>query len=223
METVIEIEDYLHTIYLKDYKKKQTKERCPINNNEYIIDKLKLEYLSEMIPFELELDKKIELKESKIHGLGVFAKQKINKGELITFYPGDFVEYTSNEDRHLPHHLTILFRSKRLENRFGQVTDSSYRNSDYGFDLNNHYAIIGCPQFNDDTNYMGHFINDGARTNSTEKSNEIYLEISKLKRNCKFHILKDLHVAIISTKNINIDEELYVTYGISYWFNKNKE
>lgn len=86
METVIEIENYLHTIYLKDYKKKQTKERCPINNNEYIIDKLKLEYLSEIIPFELELDKKIELKESKIHGLGVFVKQnkacfqiKVNK------------------------------------------------------------------------------------------------------------------------------------------------
>ena len=71
---------------------------------------------------------------------------------------------------------------------------------------------------------MGHFINDGAKSNSTDKSNEIYKTITLLKKNCKFYNLKDLHVAIISTKNIKIGEELFISYGIGYWksYNKNK-
>lgn len=212
MSTLNNIEDFLNTDYLKNYKNQLSKKT--LNNNEYVIDKCKLEYLSAILSFEFD---KVELKKSLIHGLGVFAKQNINKGELITFYPGDFVEYTPNEDRHLSHQVKAIFRSERFENKFGALTDSKYRNNDYAFDLNSFYCIIGCNYFTDDPNYLGHFINDGAKTNSTEKQNEIYLKISNLKRNCKFHILKDLHVAIIATKNINIGEELFIRYGLGYW------
>ena len=219
--TLNEIEEFLNQ-YKKNYKNQLEKSICTWNNNEYVIDKCKLKFLSQIFSFELD---KVELKKSLIHGLGVFAKQNINKGELITFYPGDFVEYTPNEDSDLPNHLTILYRSQRFENKFGEVTDSKFRNNDYGFELNSFYSIIGCNHFTDDPNYLGHFINDGAKTNSTEKQNEIYLKISNLKRNCKFHILKDLHVAIIATKNINIGEELFIRYGLSYWdwFNRNSK
>jgi len=220
MTTINEIEDSLNNMYKKIYKSQLEKSICPLNNKEYIIDKCKLNFLSEILPFGLD---KVELKKSLIHGLGVFAKQNIIKDEIITFYPGDFVEYHPNEDSHLPNHLTILYRSKRFENKFGTVTDAKYRDNDYAFEVNSFYGIIGCNHFTDDPNYLGHFINDGAKTNSTEKSNEIYLQISNLKRNCKFHIIKDLHVAIVATKNINIGEELFITYGLNYWHSFNNK
>jgi len=140
-EIVLYIEDFLNTDYLKNYKNQLVKSKCTLNNNEYVIDKCKLKHLSEIFSFKLD---KVICKKSLIHGLGVFAKQNINKGELITFYPGDFVEYHPNEDSHLPNHLTIFYRSERFENKFGEVTDSKYRNHDYCFGLNSFYSIIGC-------------------------------------------------------------------------------
>ena len=68
---------------------------------------------------------------------------------------------------------------------------------------------------------MGHFINDGAKSDSIE-SNKVYLTISSLKSNCRFYHLKDLLIAIIATKNIKKDEEFYITYGIEYWESYNK-
>ena len=63
MKTINEIENFLYTDYLKNYKNKLTK--CFMNNNEYVVDKLELEYLSEIFSFELD---KVELRKSLIHG-----------------------------------------------------------------------------------------------------------------------------------------------------------
>jgi hypothetical protein len=220
MTTINEIEDFLNNMYKKIYKSQLEKSICPLNNKEYVIDKCKLNFLSKIFPFAFD---KVKLRKSLIHGFGVFAKQNINKGEIITFYPGDFVQYCPNEDMYVPNHLTMIYRSQRFENKFGEVTDAKYRDNDYAFEVNSFYGIIGCNHFTDDPNYLGHFINDGARTNSTEKSNEIYLQISNLKRNCQFHILKDLHVAIVATKNINIGDELFIRYGLNYWHSFNNK
>jgi len=69
---------------------------------------------------------------------------------------------------------------------------------------------------------MGHFINDGAKTNSSSKSDDIYIIISKNKQNCKFYCFKELHVAIIATKDINLGDELFIPYGTHYWHGYNK-
>ena len=71
--------------------------------------------------------------------------------------------------------------------------------NEYAYDLDKNYRIIGSPVFIKDTNYMGHFINDGAKSDSTE-SNKVYLSISPSKSNCRFYHLKDLLIAIIATK-----------------------
>jgi hypothetical protein len=218
-----EIEKFMYDTYLLNYKSKQLSSTCSLNNKKYIIDKLKLDNLSFILPFELN---KVELKKSNIHGYGVFAKQQILKNELITFYPGDFVEYYPNADGAINNHITTVYRSERYENQFGNNIHSDiskkYRNNDYRYDINEHYSIIGCSYFKDDSNYLGHFINDGAKTNSTEKSNKIYIKISSIKNNCNFYSLKDLHIAIIAIKDIEIGEELFIRYGIGYWNSYNK-
>ena len=222
METsnINEIESFLYDIYIKNYKNKLKISKCDLNNKKYIIDYLKMNYLSSNLSFELN---KVEIKESNTHGVGVFAKTNILKGDLITFYPGDIVKYNPNEDGHIPGHVTMVIKSKRIEEHFDNKSYSDLMLSDYGFDVNTKYTIIGNPYFRNDLNYVGHFINDGAKSNSTLKSNEIYYKISKIKQNCFFYSLKDLHIAIISTKNINIGDELFIHYGIGYWNTYNKK
>jgi hypothetical protein len=217
---VIEVESFLYDMYIKHYKSKLKYQKCGLNNKKYVVDYLKMENLSDNLPFELN---KVEVKKSTIHGVGVFAKKNIFCGELITFYPGDIVEYNPNEDRHIPGHITCVIKSKRLEEQFNNQSYYDLMSNDYAFDINTKYTIIGNPYFNNDPNYMGHFINDGAKSNSILKSNDIYYKISKIKENCKFYSVKDLHIAIIATKNINIGEELFIHYGIGYWetYNKN--
>ena len=94
---------------------------------------------------------------------------------------------------------------------------------DYGFDIDNYYSICGHKDFTNDSNYLGHLINDGAKHNSTARSENIYLKISYLKSNCMFQKSKyGLYVAVVSTKNIEPGEELFISYGIPYWRSHNK-
>lgn len=232
MLSINEIEDFIYSTYLQKYKSNYLQKyksniellNIPVNEQKCInnkIDNVKLEYLSNILPFELN---KVEVKKSKIHGYGVFAKKNILKDKLITFYPGDIIEYLPNKDRGINDHITGVFHSKRFVKQFGTTCDKKFRNNDYAYDINKNYTIIGSPYFKKDSNYMGHFINDGAKSNSTNKSNEIYKTITTLKANCKFYNLKeDLHIAIISTKKIKKGEELFISYGIRYWKSYNKK
>jgi len=202
----------------QSYENKHIKRK--LEKGGYKIDSSKLYFLSKNIPFGLD---KVEVKKSKVHGYGVFSKKNILKGELITFYPGDFVEFYPKGDKIKDNHMTSIIRSERFEKHFGDTTDTKFRDNNYSYDLNKHYSIIGSPHFKGDPNYMGHFINDGAKSNSTKKSNEIYKTITMLKANCIFHNLKeDLHVAVVSTKKIKRGEELFISYGLGYWKSYNK-
>ena len=213
------IEDFLYKTYLQNYKSKI--KILKINNNKNHIDYLKFEYLTWTLPFNLN---NVEVRKSKVHGLGVFAKKKILKGELITFYPGDILEYSPDENRDKGDRHLACFTSKRFNNHYkDKKPDKKDRNNDYAYDINKKYTIIGCPCFKDDPNYVGHFINDGAKSSLSERSKEIYIKITILKSNCVFYNLKNLHIAIISTKNININDELFISYGPEYWDSYNKK
>jgi SET domain-containing protein len=191
-----------------------------VHGKTYNIDQGKLIVLTTRLPAEsMELNK-VTLGSSKVHGKGVFATQRIHNDELITFYPADIVEYIPNGDRGHNNHLTIPWGSDHFIEKFGEeaVKSTTHRNGDYAFEINDLYTIIGHPEFDTDLNYLGHFINDGAKCGPTEQSKNIYLRVSQLKQNCKFKIVgKGLHVAIIATRDIEKDEEIYIPYGISYW------
>ncbi len=216
-----DVEDFMYNQYISSYKSKLQITKCPLNNEKYTCDKRKLIMLSTQLEFELDL---VEIKPSKIHGNGVFAKKNIKKDELITFYPGDIINYQPNGDRHIPGHITMAFSSQRFEEKFGNPKSSDDFNNDYGYDIDGNYTIMGCPYFTNDSNYMGHFINDGAKSNSTKKSDELYNKISYLKQNCRFYNCKGgLHVAILATRDIVIGEELFIMYGTGYWESYNNK
>ena len=93
-----------------------------------------------------------------------------------------------------------------------------YNNKDIPFIIDKNFAVIGDSNFKSDTNYLGHLIKDGAKTDLTAKANEIYLVVSKLKANCQFRLTKaNLHIAIIATKDIKAGDKLFIHHGLDYW------
>lgn len=220
MLNVQEAEQLMHLKYQKEKAKSNIKpliksENCTSLNDSYDIDYTKFRILALILPFGLD---SVIAKPSKIHGFGVFSKRNILKDELMTFYPADFIECSPNKDRHVLGNYVLSYRSIRFEKRFGVVFNAEVRDNDYAYCINQTYTIIGEKTFNNDPNYLGHLINDSAKSNSTEESDKIYTVISSKKANCKFYNLDGgLHVAIIATKDIKKGEELFVTYGAPYW------
>jgi SET domain-containing protein len=223
MAAVKEIEDFMYAIYLNDEHKNRFNNsgnlhRNAIKKHTKYIDHLKLDMLTKRLPFELD---NVVIKSSNIHGRGLFANKNINKGDLITFYPADIVEYYPNKDGHKDGHIAALFPSVEYAKKYGNQKEK-FLNA-YGFMINSEYSIYGHPSFDNDKNYMGHFINDGAKSDSSEKADKIYTIVSLKKANCEFYILKgDLHVAIIASRDILEGEELFISYGIQYWQSYNK-
>ena len=172
------VEDFIYSVYLENCDSHKEEIKCPLDKKTYIVDGAKLQSLNSRGDFKLNKCY-IGKSEIKTAGDGLFAKNDILKDELITFYPGISVEtYSHPFKNHFGENIKKERESRSLIN-------------EYTYDLDKNYRIIGSPYFKKDTNYLGHFINDGVQ----------------LKTNCRFYHLKDLHVAMIATKNIKKDEE----------------
>ena len=212
--------------------RKITKSHKPVvveqpDGKECELDILKINMLAMIIPLPLE-NVNVILKPSPIHGRGIFANKHIESGALITFYPGDIVKYfpdgsRSHEDKIYTPSFSDRFKAKfNLDNlnetELIPFLEKECNRSRYGYTLDKHYSIVGHPDFDDNPCYLGHFINDRFRCDSTPKSAALYLKLSPRKANCRFHNIKgNLHVAIIATRDIIIGEELFITYGVNYW------
>jgi SET domain-containing protein len=173
----------------------------------------------ELLRMKLGLDiDKTCIKKSKVHGNGLFAKVKIKKGEIITFYPCDVMAYYPEKDREI---VGYIFNEELKENEQVKKIFNDNRKfyKDYQFAVNNNYSIIGMPEITNNPAYLGHICNDGARGHSV-KDKEIYEKISVLKSNAHYKIICDCIVAIVAMRNIEIDEEILITYGHGYWITR---
>jgi hypothetical protein len=188
----------------------------------------------------------IKVKKSKIHGNGVFATKDIQEGEVITYYPADIILYF--KDGLIKHdgkfvgtiqdqpQGTIkgqgkpwisqgreIYPSLRFAVEHSKTTDEKYLDDDYIYQVDEHYTIMGYHEYIDNLSYVGHIINDAAKTNSTERADKVYDTVSKLRANClSGNINGGVHVAILAKRNIKAGEELFINYGIPYWHMKNE-
>jgi hypothetical protein len=173
----------------------------------------------ELLTLKLGLNiNKVHIKKSKIHGNGLFSSVNIKKGEIITLYPCDVLAYYPDKDREKDHYVSyiyseILNENNELKNKFKQ--NRQYYKG-YQLSVNDEYSIIGLPEYDNDPTYMGHICNDGARGHKPEDK-LIYDKISILKSNACFRNIYDCMMAVIALKDININEEILVTYGHGYW------
>ena len=219
MSGLTKAREYLSKVYHQHYKPYLEEIKSP-DGKTYVVDGAKLQSLNVILKFDLD---KCYIGKSNLEkaGNGLFAKKDLLKGEIITFYPGDVASYVPNGDMVKSEHVSLETYSQRFKNQFEDniknEREVSASLNKYTYDVDDNYRIIGSPFFKDNTNYMGHFINDGAA-----EFDDSYLGMSTLKSNCGFYQLDGLHVAVISTTNIKKDEEFYITYGMKYWKNHNK-
>ena len=181
------------------------------NSKEYYLKKYKDYFdLSNPINNEVNIEDRnttVRLDVSPIHRLGVFANRDINKDEIITNYPAHYI---------------------------GKINDYSIYNinyelpknyKDYQFDCDCNIIIIGHPFIHGNMSWVGHIANDGYKHNyksNTKKNRNNYNKKTKEYNNSMFEQnMNDNIVSIIATKNIKKDDEILVSYGFNYWYNKN--
>jgi hypothetical protein len=152
----------------------------------------------------------LEIKESSIHGKGVFAKRDISSGMIVGVYPCHGVI----EDRK---YSFIPYYSKYFDEQIGF--------EDYKIYIGNNKFIFGIPSIQED--YLaGHLINDSypyvnelALVNDFEtfsKQFEKYTIYSLSNNNCRFIRYNGL-LYIKTIKPIKYGEELVTSYDTSYW------
>ena len=180
------------------------------NGNDYLVDKAKMKCLNTILRHNGNINH-IELKESNIHGLGLFTKEPIKKGDFITFYPADIVAYeTGNGSAAIGYSQRFL---EHYENPAEHIK-SCNRNI---LTVDKFYSITASRIFDSDLAYAGHFINDASSKDSLEE----YLEEVKEKQNCEFVEIRpnNLHVGIGAIRDIEPGEEILSSYGFKYWEN----
>jgi len=197
----------IDTIYKKNYKNQIVYDKSPISNKINEIDVLKQSLMNNMTFNKLDV---VEVRKSKVHGNGVFAKQNIKKDEILTFYPIDILKLKVDDDS------CIATFSKRYLNKYGAVYDDRF--TDYQYRMPDNNLIIGCPDFTDNNNFIGHIINDISKHNKTSKSIKKYKNDIK-KCNAILYNCSDnnLYVPVLASRDIIQNEEIFVSYGVQYW------
>lgn len=230
--SIQEFGDYLSGMYSKLGKTHKPVIVYRSDHEKFHVDKLKL-YILNITCFSLPTPINVVLKGSPIHGRGVFAHRDMSAGTIITFYPGDIVQFFPDGNIGGLEELFIPSFSDRFEEKFNLKSLSTKERdafvkkeckfNGYNYDIDNYYRITSHPDLDDNTCYLGHFINDRFKSDSTPKSDALYSQLSLRKSNCKFHnIRENLHVAIVATRDILRGEELFLMYGINYWASYNK-
>src|SRR5579864_8435166 len=152
---------------------------------------------------------KVRVSPSVIHGSGVFAKQKITKGELITLYPPHYIEYCP-EGNGL--HRTNV-KKFIIPCDMNKDQPANYKTTNYSLSTNPYYAFYGDPRLVNDMSSVGHMINDGAKGHSTRdnyipKDADLYNKISKQVCNAGIiNVIKQGWCFIVfATKDIDANE-----------------
>jgi len=161
--------------------------------------------------------------EGSVAGVGLFTARDVKAGELLTLYPGDVLA-------HLPSDAVVW--GPHVNERLRCTDDDSFNALiDYGVSVDDdNYSVIGHPELNHDSSYLGHFTNDACRWLPPEfdslpeadgdfSDEEAYEAASQSRANAMHTDLAEgLHMATVATRDIQKGEEVFVSYGADYWF-----
>lgn len=182
--------------------------------------------------FDSSIKDMVEVKESTIAGagLGLFAKEKIEAGTLVAFYPVHVIGINLEEkvrrvsldtcDANQEH--IILENYDMSSNEYVQYVPGNRRlmGADIQKDLHGQsiFLDVDLSQPNAPT-WASHRINDGAVVMSnSEKGVMDYYQASQKAKNCvNVPFGPSPILATVCTKYIGKGEELFTTYGCSYW------
>lgn len=195
------------------FYKKQNKEFLDKNENNMkhpLTSIMELFLNNSQHPYNL--GNKVEMRNSNVHGDGVFAIRHILKEEIITFYPAHGFELDGHKVA--PHNDNI-----------NQNFMSSEQSNDYQLSITDKFSIYGNPNIRN-KNVLGHMINDSRQINTERDDdisirNGIYRYSIDNKSNCiLLSNIKNRYSYVKAIKNINVNEEIFVEYGEYYWLDK---
>ncbi|KAK3241485.1 hypothetical protein CYMTET_48753 [Cymbomonas tetramitiformis] len=167
---------------------------------------------------DLQLSR-VEIKDSSLHGSGVFATRDLAENELITFYPGDSLLIWDDADRSPSRDVTVIFGAHVPEERRDSRRILGEEARSFEQKANVTTSLVGDPECLDDTAYIGHMCNDGASC-LTGADCEAYTHSSEARANA-YHVgLEGCHIATIATREILSGEEVLVSYGEDYWLSR---
>lgn len=197
--------------------------------------------------FFQSIDKIVEIKPSIINGagMGLFAKKNIKSGTIVSFYPvhaigvdfGDSSVCLASSDARQDYFQGDSKNS--INNNNNDDTDNDAWNGSYLQYIIGSRPLAGrCvaevfggdalfvdvdPNAIDRAGWKGHYVNDGAVVEACDDEADIlqYYQRSRSLKNC-------VHVpfgpcpmlAVVATRKVQKGEELFTTYGGSYWLEK---
>jgi hypothetical protein len=145
----------------------------------------------------------VELRRSKVHGMGVFATRDIKVGEFMTFFPSD-VRYRDG---------TVYFNDDVIVCEEEAIVLLEMQT--YSTPLGNE-IVSGCSLTTHDPFYLAHYMNDGACA-SSKKALPIYSTISIERMNGLLVSISKMHVACFACKAVKKGDEIFIHYGPDYW------
>lgn len=140
----------------------------------------------------------IEIKESPIHGWGVFATRDISKGQIITqYYPAYLLDKTEG---------CFIEAESGRNCPINEMVNIVNKLSNYQIEDINRHCVYGEPSFKSEWSMLGHMINDlsydGSEDYKWDKGN--------------VYINRDL--TVLTTRYIKSGEEISYNYGLPFWF-----
>ncbi|EED96682.1 predicted protein [Thalassiosira pseudonana CCMP1335] len=179
-------------------------------------------------------------------GRGLFAKRLIQKGEVITCYPGDAVLVaTQSSDDDLDEdddeddedgedwvdesvmwgsHVDPIDRWE--EDDVFDGTAEKEPLTHYACAVTDTYSVMGLPTLDGNPSYLGQFANDAGGylalgeadlTQGIEKGIASYVIESVELSNAMHKEVEGMHMATVATKDIAKGNEIFVTYGPDFW------
>lgn len=155
----------------------------------------------------------LEVKNSDIHGKGVFAKNNIDANQVVSLYPCHGI---IKED----------MKYYCEEKNSGEYGDLLFNSSDYMIQLKRiggRVFVYGNPYIQDEGS-VGHLINDSCKNVSDFKHVNKYnmklclkYMLDAVKSNNCTLVQSNDYVYVKTTKYINKGEELLTHYGFPYW------
>lgn len=172
----------------------------------------------------------VEIRNSPIHGKGLFATKNIPKDAIIAFYPthGIYVD-----EKHNTYFDPLNENNEQIEVFKSNILNNDYLNTySYTYFRKSGISLVGDPERIDNKNTLGHMINDASvnvfqnikyddRFNiDTHKTAMLeYYSKGKLKRNCTYAESELFPICCcIALKNIKPNEEILILYEHRYWY-----
>jgi SET domain-containing protein len=177
-------------------------------SNDYYENELKKEELLKL-KLGLNIDK-VYVKESKIHGNGLFATNTIKAGSIITFYPAHCIRRNINNNGIIGE----CFSGEKF-----------IVNEDYKIDMCDNRYIVGNPNNTSNMAAVAHIINDSAsfdidNNDTISIKNKVATYILSSKNNAKIEYNDDKTACcIVAVCDIAENDEIFMSYGPSYWLN----